>query len=207
LIRAILRDGAAFFLCALLGVSAALAQTPPVPVPPSADSQASRDYVIGPGDVLQVFVWRSPELSVTVPVRPDGRISSPLVENMVAVGKTPAQLAKDIEVMLAEYVRNPQVNIIVANPVGLLGQVKIIGQVKAPMSVPYRAGLKVLDVVLQAGGVTEFAAANRSKIVRNLDGKRSELKVRIGDLVEKGRMDQNLELRPGDVLVIPASLF
>ena len=133
------------------------AQTPPAP---------NDQYIIGPGDTVQVFVWRNPELSVTVPVRPDGKISTPLVEDLVAVGKTSSQLAREIEKVLAEYIRSPQVNIIVTNPVSTYSQVKVIGEVVTPQSVPYREGLTVLDVVLAVGGLTEFAAGNRAKIVR-----------------------------------------
>jgi len=167
------------------------------------------DYVIGPGDTLQVFVWRNPELSTSIPVRPDGKISTPLVEDMVAVGKSPAQLARDIEKVLAEYVRSPTVNIIVANAASALSQVKVFGEVKVPQSVPYREGLRVLDVVLVAGGVTDFAAPNRAKIVRAAVGnqKPKEEKVRLGDLMQKGDMTQNLLLKPGDVLVVPQARF
>src|SRR5688572_94244 len=167
------------------------------------------DYVIGPGDTLQVFVWRNPELSTSIPVRPDGKISTPLVEDMVAVGKSPAQLARDIEKVLAEYVRSPTVNIIVANAASALSQVKVFGEVKVPQSVPYREGLRVLDVVLVAGGVTDFAAPNRAKIVRAAVGnqKPKEEKVRLGDLMQKGDMTQNLLLKPGDVLVVRQARF
>jgi len=179
-------------------------QTAPADLPPSR-----ADYVIGPGDTLQVFVWRNPELSTTIPVRPDGKISTPLVEDMVAVGKSPAQLARDIEKVLSEYVRSPTVNIIVSNAASALSQVKIFGEVKVPQSVPFRDGLRVLDVVLLAGGVTDFAAPNRSKIVRAAVGnqKPKEEKVRLGDLMQKGDMTQNLLLKPGDVLVVPQARF
>lgn len=173
-------------------------------VPPSRS-----DYVIGPGDMLQIFVWRNPELGATVPVRPDGRVSTPLVEDIVAVGKTPAQMARDIEKVLAEYVRSPSVNVIVVTAVGTLSQIKVIGQVKAPQSVPYRDGLRVLDAILQAGGLTDFAAPNRAKIVRAAPagGKEQEIPVRLRDLMEKGDVKQNVVLQPGDMLVIPQARF
>lgn len=176
-------------------------------MPPMAASSVKSDYRIGPGDTLQIFVWRNPELTQTVPVRPDGKISTPLVEDMVAVGKTPSQLARDIEGVLAEYIRSPQVNVIVTNPVSAFSQVKVIGQVVNPQSVPYREGMRVLDVILAAGGLTEFAAGNRGKIVRKVDGKDTEMKVKLDDLVNKGAMKYNLELRPGDVVVVPQSFF
>jgi polysaccharide export outer membrane protein len=164
-------------------------------------------YIIGPGDVLQVFVWRQPELSVSVPVRPDGKVSTPLVEDIIAVGKTPSQLAREMERVLSEYVRSPQVNVIVSQPVSTFSQIKIIGQVARPQAVPYREGITALDAVLAVGGLAPFAAGNRSKIVREENGKRREIKIRLDDLVNKGDMRQNLPLQPGDVLVIPESRF
>jgi polysaccharide biosynthesis/export protein len=181
----------------------------------AADNQAPdmapprNDYIIGPGDMLNVFVWRNPELSSIVPVRPDGKISTPLVEDMVAVGKTPAQLARDVETVLAEYVRSPTVNVIVTTAASALSQIKVIGQVKLPQSVPYREGLRVLDVILVAGGVTDFAAPNRAKVVRAAtgNGKTKEERVKLGDLMERGDMKQNLLLGPGDTLVVPQARF
>jgi len=170
-------------------------------------STTSPDYIIGPGDTLQVFVWRNPELTTTVPVRPDGKITTPLVQDMIAVGKTSSQLAKDMEKVLGEYIRSPQVNIIVSNPVSTFSQVRVIGQVGQPQAVPYREGMTVLDAILAVGGLGEFASGNRAKIVRKEDGKERQIRVRLDDLVNKGRMDQNLPLRPGDVLVVPQSFF
>jgi len=188
----------------------ALAQPPAstaAQAPPAASPVDPETYVIGPGDTVQVFVWRNPDLTTTVPVRPDGRISTPLVEDMIAVGKTPKQLARDIEKVLSEYVRSPTVNIIVTNPVGANSQVQVIGQVTKPGAVPYRAGMKVLDAVLAAQGLTQFAAGNRAKIERTTNGRRQEIKVRLEALVNKGDMSQNLDLQPGDVLVVPESRF
>lgn len=172
-----------------------------------AATTVSPDYIVGPGDTVQIFVWRNPELTTTVPVRPDGKITTPLVQDMIAVGKTPSQLAKDIEVVLAEYIRSPQVNVIVSNPVSAFSQIKIVGQVVTPQSIPYRDGMKVLDAILAAGGLGPYAAGNRGRVVRTVDGKTTEIKVRVADLMNKGNMKHNLELRPGDVLVIPQSLF
>jgi polysaccharide biosynthesis/export protein len=174
----------------------------------AAPAQVDPDYIIGPGDTIQVFVWRNPELSVTVPVRPDGKISTPLVEDMGAVGKTSSQLARDMETVLGEYVRSPKVNIIVSNPISTFSQVRVIGEVQKPQAVAYRDGLTVLDVVLQVGGLTDFAAGNRAKIVRKAsDGKSTEIKVRLEALVKKGKMTENVPLKPGDVLIVPASIF
>ena len=181
--------------------------SPDTAVPQMAPSVVAPDYRIGPGDTLQIFVWRSPELTQSVPVRPDGKISTPLVEDMVAVGKTPSQLARDVEKVLAEYIRSPQVNVIVTNPLSAFSQVKVIGQVSNPQSLPFREGMRVLDAILAAGGLTEFAAGNRGKIVRKVDGKDTEMKVKVEDLVNKGAMKYNLELKPGDVIVVPQSFF
>lgn len=177
----------------------------PNPAPPSAGTSA--EYLIGPGDTLQVFVWRNPELSVTVPVRPDGRVSTPLVEDMSAVGKTPTQLARDIEKVLSEYVRSPQVNVIVTQPQSAFSQVKVIGQVLKPAPVPFREGMTVLDAVLAVGGLTNFAAGNRARLVRVEGGKEVELPIKLDSLMNKGDMSQNLKLKPGDVLVVPESRF
>jgi polysaccharide biosynthesis/export protein len=180
---------------------------PPPAVAPADQKVDPNQYVIGPGDSLQVFVWRNPELTATVPVRPDGKISTPLNEDMVAVGKTPSRLARDIEKVLSEYVRSPTVNVIVNTPVGVYSQIQVIGQVTKPGPLPYRAGMKVLDAVLAVGGLTQFAAGNRAKVVRTVDGHPQQLRVKLDALVNKGDMGQNLELRPGDVLVVPESVF
>jgi polysaccharide export outer membrane protein len=183
------------------------ANNPSPAVAPATQVVDPNTYVIGPGDTLQVFVWRNPDLTTSVPVRPDGKISTPLVEDMVAVGKTPAQLARDVEKVLSEYVRSPTVNIIVTLAMGTNSQVQVIGQVTKPGAVPYRAGMKVLDAVLAVQGLTQFAAGNRAKIERTVAGRREEIKVRLERLVNKGDMSQNLDLRPGDVLVVPESRF
>lgn len=200
----------AAFVLAMTLHPAVLAQTPgdaaATQTPPPAEVRGN-EYIIGPGDTLQIFVWRSPELSTAVPVRPDGRISTPLVEDMVAVGKSPSALARDIEKVLAEYIRSPQVNVIVTQPVSSFSQVKVIGQVANPQSLPYREGMRVLDAVLASGGLAQFAAGNRAKVIRTEDGKEVSIRVRLDDLVNKGAMKHNVELRPGDVLVVPESIF
>jgi polysaccharide export outer membrane protein len=191
-------------------VQPVLAQTQGGQVPaeaPAAASVVSADYLIGPGDTLQIFVWQNPELSVTVPVRPDGRISTPLVEDTVAVGKTPAQLAADLETALAVFIRTPKVSVIVSQAVGALSQVQVIGQVTRPSGVPYHAGLRVLDALLAVGGIGEFAAPNRAVLIRTENGKESKIKIRVGDLLDSGDLEQNLLLKPGDVIVIPQTWF
>jgi polysaccharide export outer membrane protein len=205
--------GMSFAVCAAEAPPAAAPSTGQPPAPAAVPAQAAgardvTDYVIGPGDSLQIYVWQHPDLSVSVPVRPDGKISSPLVEDLVAVNRTPYQLARDIETRLKEYVRTPQVNVIVTNPANAFNQVKIIGEVKTPGSLPYRAGMTAMDAILQVGGMSEFAAGNRATLVRKgQDGKEERIKVRLNDLINKGKVETNVELRPGDLLIVPASLF
>ena len=192
-------------------VACASAPTPapaPSPTPTAADNKGTdSNYIIGPGDSLEVFVWRNPELSVTVPVRPDGKISTPLVEDMVAVGKTPPQLARDMEKVLSEYVRAPKVNIIVTTAASAFSLVKVVGQVQHPSALPYREGMRVLDAILAVGGLTQFASGNRARIVRVENGKETVIHVKVADLVNSGDVKQNELLKPGDVLVVPQSIF
>jgi polysaccharide export outer membrane protein len=190
-------------------ISCASAPTPaPAATPTTSEIKApDNNYIIGPGDTLEVFVWRNQELSVTVPVRPDGKISTPLVEDMVAVGKTPPQLARDMEKVLSEYVRAPKVNIIVTNAASAFSLVKVVGQVQHPSALPYREGMRVLDAILAVGGLTQFASGNRARIVRMENGKETIIHVKVADLVNGGDINQNPLLRPGDVLVVPQSIF
>jgi polysaccharide biosynthesis/export protein len=194
-----------WIVAASMGLSAIAAEVPPTVPAPIAEVPA--DYRIGPGDTLKVYVFQNDELSATVPVRPDGKISTPLVEDMIAVGKSPSQLARDIEKSLAEYVKSPKVNVVVMLAMSVYSQVKIIGQVKTPQALPYRDGMTVLDAVLAAGGLGQFAAGNRAHIVRSENGKQVEIKVKLEALVNSGDMKQNLLLRPGDVLVVPETRF
>ena len=173
----------------------------------TSPAPVSADYLIGPGDTLQVFVWRNPDLTITVPVRPDGKISTPLVEDMVAVGKTPTRLARDIEQALSTYVKSPEVNVIVTLPASVFSQIKVIGQVLHPQALPYRDGMTVLDAVLAVGGLGQFAAGNRAHIARSESGKEQDIKVKLDALVNNGDMKQNVLLRPGDVLVVPETHF
>ncbi len=165
-------------------------------------------YLIGPGDQLEIFVWRNPELSMSLPVRPDGRISMPLVEDMVAVGKSPTQLSRDIEVELSKYVKTPQVNIIVRGFVGTFGdQIRVVGKAVEPRALSYRGNMTLLDVMIEVGGLDVGAAGNRALIVRRFGGQSREIKVQINDLLNKGKMSANLEMMPGDILIIPESRF
>ena len=217
-LREFLRDlalGVSLFTAAAPLYTAIAADAPPAAAanaPPAAAANApppavSPNYLIGPGDSLHIYVFQNEELSVTVPVRPDGKISTPLVEDMVAVGKTPSQLARDIEKSLAVYVKSPKVNVVVMGAMSIFSQVKIIGQVKMPQALPYRDGMTVLDAVLAVGGLGQFAAGNRAHLVRTENGKQTEIKVKLDSLVNNGDMTQNLALHPGDVLVVPESRF
>lgn len=180
----------------------------PSDLPSQSVSSETGEYLIGPGDELEVFVWRQPELSVEVPVRPDGRISTPLVDDMVAVGKTPSQLAREIELVLSEYIREPEVNVIVRNFVGTFGaQIRVLGQAVEPRAIPFRERMTLMDAVIEAGGLTEFAAGNRSRVIRVIDGESQEIRVRLDDLINKGRLDQNMLMQPGDVIIIPEAVF
>jgi polysaccharide biosynthesis/export protein len=198
---------AALALALLCGTPAPAFATEAVSPQPEAPAAVPADYRIGPGDTLRIYVFQNEELSATVPVRPDGKISTPLVEDMVAVGKTPSNLARDIEKSLGEYVKAPKVNVVVMVAVSVYSQVKVIGQVKVPQALPYRDGMTVLDAVLAVGGLSQFAAGNRAHLVRSENGKETEIKVRLDALVNSGDMKQNLPLKPGDVLVVPESRF
>jgi polysaccharide export outer membrane protein len=173
----------------------------------AAAATVSPDYRIGPGDTLKVSVFQNDNLTATLPVRPDGKISTPLVEDMVAVGKTPSQLARDIEKSLGEYIKAPKVSVVVTVALSVYSQVKVIGQVKTPESLPFREGMTVLDAVLAVGGLGQFAAGNRAHLIRTENGKQTEIKVKLDSLLNNGDMKQNLPLRPGDVLVVPETRF
>ena len=167
------------------------------------------NYLIGPGDRLNVFVWRNPDVSVTnIPVMPDGRISSPLVGDMIASGKTPIQLAKDIEEVLAEVIKNPLVTVTVTNYVGgYEQQVRVVGEATTPRALPYNNDMTLLDVMIAVGGLTEFAAGNKAIIVRNVSGAEQQFNVKLEDLIKGGDISANVKVAPGDIIVIPESLF
>jgi polysaccharide export outer membrane protein len=177
------------------------------PVAPSEPSAVTPDYRIGPGDTLKVSVFQNEDLTTTLPVRPDGKISTPLVEDMVAVGKTPSQLARDMEVALSQYIKAPKVSVVVTVALSVYSQVKVIGQVKTPQSLPYHDGMTVLDAVLAAGGLTQFAAGNRARLVRKDNGSQTEIGIKLDNLLNKGDTKQDLPLKPGDILVVPETRF
>ena len=191
----------------LLALVTACASSPEEEYQPIADEPIT-EYRIGPGDSLNVFVWRNPDISITVPVRPDGKISTPLVEDMQAVGKTPTQLSRDMEVALSEYIKSPTVNVIVTGFVGTFSeQIRVVGLATEPMALSYRQDMTLLDVMIEVGGLAEGAAGNRAKIIRKSGGRQVEIPVRINDLLNKGKISANVALRPGDVLIIPQSIF
>ncbi len=171
-------------------------------------SPVDYDYLIGPGDQLDIFVWRNPELTQSVPVRPDGKISVPLVEDLPAADKTATQLAREIEHALSKFVRDPLVTVIVSSFQGVYQtQVRVVGQATAPQALPYRDNMTLLDVMIAVGGLTEFAAGNRSKLVRTVDGETVQATVRLEDLIRDGDISANVPVAPGDVIIIPEAWF
>jgi len=181
--------------------------TRPDPAHPS-EVDTHSEYRIGPGDGLNIFVFNQPDLTTQVQVRPDGLITTPLVTDLQAAGKTSSQLARDIEKSLSEYVRSPQVNVIVTQFVGTYAdQIRVLGQAAHPQALPYKSGMTLLDVMIAVGGLAEFAAGNRAHLVRSVDGKEVTYKVKLDDLVHKGDIRANMPMKPGDVLIIPESRF
>ena len=170
---------------------------------------ASPDYLykIGPGDSVSVTVWRNPELSMAVTVRPDGKITAPLIEDLPALGKDPTTLARDIEKVLSKYVRDPIVTVIVGGFVGPYPeQIRILGEASKPQSIPYRQGMTMLDLMITVGGLTDFADGNKASIIRTSEGGR-QYSVRLGDLIKRSDISANVDVKPGDILLIPQSWF
>ncbi len=168
------------------------------------------EYIIGPLDTLTIFVWRNPELGAKVQVRPDGRISTPLIADMPAVGKTPTMLSQDIKVQLSEYIRDPLVSVIVDNFSGTFSQqIRIVGATEKPASLPYRANMTLLDAMIAVGGLSEYASGNRARLVRydRSTGRQKEFPVKLSDLLKRGDTRANVRLEPGDVIIIPESKF
>lgn len=179
-----------------------------VPLAPDVEPPTEYTYIIGPGDNVEMFVWGNPEVSRSVPVRPDGKISAPLVEELSASGKTPFQLARDIERELGKYIRNPLVSVIVSGFVGPYSeQVRVVGQAAKPQAVPYKENMSLLDLMIVVGGMTEYADGNRSTIVRTVNGVKQEFRIRIDDLLDNGDISANVNVLPGDILIIPEAYF
>ena len=167
-------------------------------------------YLIGASDELSIYVWRNPELSTRIAVRPDGRITTPLITDMVAVGKTPAQLADDIKQVLNRYIQDPIVSVMVERPNGTFSQqIRIVGATARPAALPYRANMTLLDAMIAVGGLSEFASGNRAKLIRfdKSLGRQREYALRLGDLLRDGESRANVMLAPGDVIIIPESMF
>jgi len=177
--------------------------------PQPVDTQVGNpEYRVGPGDTVNIIVWRNPEVSMAVPVRPDGKITTPLVEDLPAAGKSSTQLARDIEQALAKFIQQPVVTVVVTNFIGNYSeQIRVIGQAARPQALPYRNDMSLMDVMIAVGGTTEFAAGNRASLIRNVDGKQQKFSVRLDDLVKDGDISANVRMQPGDVLVIPESYF
>lgn len=177
--------------------------------PPRMDSGLLEDYVIGVGDSLQVNVWRNPELSLAVPVRPDGKISMPLVGDIVAAELTTTQLSANIVKSLEAYVRSPQVTVIVTNPSSsdFQRRVRVTGAVNSPQSIPYREGMTVLDLVLMAGGTNEFSSPNKAKLYRKVNGELKVYPIYLNDLINKGKVATNYPLQPSDIVTVPERSF
>ncbi|MEE9330269.1 MAG: XrtA/PEP-CTERM system exopolysaccharide export protein [Parvularculaceae bacterium] len=179
-----------------------------VPLTTAEAIEASPDYLIGPLDKLQIFVWRAPELSQDITVRPDGRLSSPLIEDMVAAGKTPSQLAQDLEGALSSYVKSPEVTVIVSQFSSTFDQqVRVLGEAQQPAALPYQAGMTVLDVMVAVGGLTEFAAGNRAKLIRGRGAEQKTYRIKLDNLMRKADVRANVPVLPGDVILIPESIF
>lgn len=198
------------FSVALVLASCGGGRDAPLLVDQAQDVRQAEDYLIGAGDAVQVFVWRSPDLSASVQVRPDGRISVPLIDDLPVAGKTPSQVAREVEAKLAEYVVAPKVTVIMQDFVGPLDRrIRVLGEAAKPQAVPFRRDITVLDVLIAAGGLTPFAAGNRAMIVRrSVDNvTQDSYRVRLTDLMDQGDMSANVQLAPGDVIIIPQKWF
>lgn len=179
----------------------------PYPRAPALAASADYRYVIGPGDTVNIVVFRNPELSMVVPVRPDGKIAAPLVEDLPAFGKDSTTLARDIEKALSKYIRDPVVTVVVTNFVGPYSeQIRVVGEAAKPQVLPYKQKMTLLDVMIAAGGMTDFADGNAASILRTSEGNK-QYGVRIKDLLKRGDVSANVEMKPGDVVIIPQSWF
>lgn len=193
----------------LIGLTGCASQVsgPELPVA-TGDAQYSTRYRIAPGDSVQIFVWRNPEVSTAVPVRPDGLLSAPLLEEVPAAGKTPAELARDLEKELSTYLRDPLVTVIVNNFVGIFReQIRVVGEASQPRALLYSDSMTLLDVMIQVGGLTDFADGNAAALIRNVDGQQEQFGLRIDDLIRDGDISANVDMRPGDIIIIPEAWF
>lgn len=176
----------------------------------SEDLKRASDYtyIIGPGDNVNIFVWRNPEVTMSVPVRPDGKITTPLVEDLQASGKRPTELARDIEQILSTYIKDPSVTVIVTGFVGPYDQqIRVVGEATTPQALSYKERMTLLDVMIAVGGLTEYASGNRTSLIRRVNGVQKEYQLRVEDLIKDGDISANVYMLPGDVLIIPESWF
>ncbi len=197
--------GLMVFAAALTGCA-----KPHAVLPPEAQKPVPEDYtyVIGPGDSVFFYVWGNPEVSRDATVRPDGKITAPLVEELPAAGKTPQQLARDVEQALGTYLKNPLVTVIVGGFQGMYDQqVRVVGEATNPQALPYRRGMTLLDLMIAVGGLTDFADGNGTTIIRKVDGQPHQFGVRIDDLIRDGDIAANVDIHPGDILIIPEAWF
>ena len=196
---------ALFFLASVLAACASHGED--LKAAPVAAASSDYNYIVGPGDMLNIIVWRNPELSLVVPVRPDGKLSTPLVDELVAQGKTSAEIARELEADLSKYVRDPVVTVIVTGFVGPYSeQVRVVGEAAKPQALPYKQKMTVLDVMIAVGGLTDFADGNDASIFRAVEGGK-RYTVRLKDLLKRGDISANVEMRPGDILIIPQGWF
>ena len=197
-------------LLAAVGAASMLvscSSTPDYPPAPVSAGAFDYTYIIGAGDSVNVIVWRNPELSMSVPVRPDGKIAAPLIDELMAQGKTPVQLARDIEQVLGKYVRDPIVTALVTGFVGPYSeQIRVIGEAARPQALPYKLQMTMLDLMIAVGGLTDFADGNTATILRTSEGNKL-YSVRLQDLIKRGDVSANVDIKPGDILIIPESLF
>jgi polysaccharide export outer membrane protein len=190
-----------------LGLTACASTNGNLPPAPVTAASADYNYIVGPGDSLNINVWRNPDLSASVPVRPDGKVSTPLVDELVAQGKTPSEIARDVEKALSKFVRDPVVTVIVTNFVGPYSeQIRVVGEAAKPQFLPYKQKMTVMDVMIAVGGLTDFADGNKATIVRATEGNK-RYSVRLQDLVKRGDISANVEMLPGDILIIPQGWF
>jgi polysaccharide export outer membrane protein len=193
--------------CVGIGMLAACATSESFPPAPASASTQDYNYIVGPGDNLNIIVWRNPELSMSVPVRPDGKFSTPLIDELVAQGKHSVEIARDIEKNLAKYVRDPIVTVIVTGFVGPYDQqIRVVGEAAKPQALAYKQYMTVLDVMIAVGGLTDFADGNAATILRTADGGK-QYAVRLRDLIRRGDVSANVQMKPGDILIIPQSFF
>jgi polysaccharide export outer membrane protein len=199
-----LRHAIATVMCAAMAAGCSTTALPPAP---QVVDNSAYTYIIGPGDSINIIVWRNPELSMSVPVRPDGKVAAPLVDEVMAQGKTSVELARDIEKVLGTYVRDPVVTVLVSSFVGPYSeQIRVVGAATRPQALPYKNKMTMLDVMIAVGGLTDFADGNGAIIQRTAENNK-QYRVRLKDLLKRGDVSANVEVRPGDILIIPQSLF